>query len=106
MSVRSDKCSDEYRSTLALAVFSVEQEKPTSRTKFNVSFEKKIENLWSQSKGLGWSYNDFVTRLLEVVMILRHRDSVKLAAASKRRFAAYIAKRNLGHQPLRQFLLC
>jgi len=61
----------------------IEENRP-SGSKYNTSFDRKIERLWLQSKTLGWSYNEFAVHLLEVLMILRHRDRVKLAAASKR----------------------
>jgi hypothetical protein len=39
-----------------------------------MSIEKKIENIWHESKELGWSYNDFVSYLLEVLVVLNHRS--------------------------------
>ncbi len=60
-------------------------------SKLKLSIEKKIENIWLESKELGWSYNDFVSHLLEVLVVLNHRtvlpkldakeDSLKKAAA-------------------------
>jgi hypothetical protein len=54
-----------------------------SIVKYNTSFEKKIERLWFQSNNLDWSYSDFVVRLLEVLVVLRYRDSVKRADVFK-----------------------
>jgi hypothetical protein len=48
----------------------------TSRARFNSTIERKIENIWSESKQLGWSYSKFVTRILEVLIILQFRDMV------------------------------
>ena len=42
-------------------------------SKLKMSIEKKIENIWRESKELGWSYNDFVSHLLEVLVVLNHR---------------------------------
>ncbi len=42
-------------------------------SKLKMSIEKKIENIWLESKELGWSYNDFVAHLLEVLVVLNHR---------------------------------
>ena len=67
------------------------QEKTGNRSKFTTSMEKKIERVWSQSKPLGWSYNDFVVHLLEVLVILQHRQKVKLMTAPKQGIAAKIA---------------
>ena len=67
------------------------QEKSANRSKFTTSMEKKIERVWSQSKPLGWSYNDFVVHLLEVLVILQHRQKVKLMTAPKQGIAAKIA---------------
>jgi len=42
-------------------------------SKLKMSIEKKVENIWLESKELGWSYNDFVSHLLEVLVVLNHR---------------------------------
>ena len=42
-------------------------------SKLKTSIEKKIENIWLESKERGWSYNDFVSHLLEVLVVLNHR---------------------------------
>jgi len=42
-------------------------------SKLKLSIEKKIENIWLESKDLGWSYNDFIAHLLEVLVVLNHR---------------------------------
>ena len=52
--------------------------------------EKQIERLWFQSKQLGWNYNDFVVRLLEVLVVLSHRNKVKITAAHKQGIDAKI----------------
>ena len=67
------------------------QEKTGYRSKFNTSMEKKIERVWFQSKTLGWSYNDFVVHLLEVLVTLQHKQKVKQMTAPKQGIAAKIA---------------
>ena len=67
------------------------QEKTGNRSKFNTSMEKKIERVWLQSKPLGWSYNDFVVHLLEVLVVLQHRQKEKRVPASKQGIVAKIA---------------
>ncbi len=56
---------------------------PLTRRKLNPSIEKKIERL--RFEQFGWSYNDFVVQLLEVLVILQHRDKAKRSTASKQR---------------------
>lgn len=59
---------------------------PLTRRKLNPSIEKKIERLRFDAKQqFGWSYNDFVVQLLEVLVILQHRDKAKRSPASKQR---------------------
>jgi hypothetical protein len=43
-------------------------------SKLKISIEKKIENIWLESQELGWSYNEFVSHLLEVLVVLNHRS--------------------------------
>jgi hypothetical protein len=47
--------------------------------KLRTSIEKKVENIWLESEELGWSYNDFVAHLLEVLIVLNYRGT-KLTA--------------------------
>src|SRR5215475_16097858 len=54
-----------------------------SKLKYNTSFERNIERLRFQSETFGWSYSDFVANLLEVLLILRHRNSWKCSADRK-----------------------
>ena len=44
------------------------------RSKIKMSIEKKIEHIWLESKEQGWSYNEFVAYLLEVLVVLNHRS--------------------------------
>jgi len=46
------------------------------RTKFNISMEKKIEKLWLDSDRQGWSYNRFVSSVMEVLTVLHHRNKL------------------------------
>jgi len=78
MRVRSDNCGTVSEINLASTQLSLRQERTASRPEFNASFEKKIERLWFQSKHLGWSYNDFVSHLLEILVVLQRRDKIKL----------------------------
>jgi hypothetical protein len=88
MRVSDNEYGNEYENKLVLEGSPVTQERNAPRPKFNASFEKKIEQLWFESDRLGWSYNEFITHVLEVLVILRHRRSVKRAAAPERRAAA------------------
>ena len=45
--------------------------------------EKKIERILFDSKKLGWSYNDFVGYLLEVLIVLQERNKVDLQRAPR-----------------------
>ena len=49
------------------------------KPKFTITAEKKIERLWLVSKRLGWSYSDFATHMLEVLIILKQRDKINSA---------------------------
>lgn len=42
-------------------------------SKLKTSIEKKIENIWHESQEAGWSYNEFVAHMLEVLIVLNHR---------------------------------
>jgi hypothetical protein len=46
-------------------------------TKFNLSMERKIENLFLESKKIGLSYNCFLICLLEIAIVLNHRKNMK-----------------------------
>jgi hypothetical protein len=83
MRVRNEESGYDSKLHPVTTCISANFELSSSRSKFNASFEKKIENLWFQSRRLGWSYNDFVLHLLEVLVILQHRDSLKRPAASE-----------------------
>ena len=52
------------------------QQGPTHSSKLRTSIEKKIENIWLESEELGWSYNDFVSHLLEVLIVLNYRGAL------------------------------
>jgi hypothetical protein len=41
---------------------------------FNTYVEKEIEKMWLKSQEHGWSYNDFTSRFLEVLVVLSHRN--------------------------------
>jgi hypothetical protein len=49
------------------------------KPKFSITAEKKIERLWLDSKRLGWNYNDFVTHMLEVLIVVKQRDKINLS---------------------------
>ncbi len=51
-------------------------ENPVSRTKFNISMEKKIERLFFESADQGWNYNHFVSNVLEVLTVLQLRNQL------------------------------
>jgi hypothetical protein len=52
------------------------------KPKFAITAEKKIERLWLDSNRLGWTYNDFVTHMLEVLIIVGQRGKVNVSDAS------------------------
>ncbi len=54
-------------------------EKHAIKPKFAITAEKKIERLWRNSKQLGWSYSDFVTHMLEVLIVVKQRDKINLS---------------------------
>jgi hypothetical protein len=54
---------------------------PAQGSKLRISIEKKIEHIWLESEELGWSFNDFVSHLLEILIVLNYRG-MKLTAKS------------------------
>jgi hypothetical protein len=84
----NEEHGNERNNNLVLTSFSVTHGKTTPMSKFNASFERKVERLWFQSRHLGLSYDEFVVHLLEVLVVLRHRDRVKREAAPKSRAIA------------------
>ncbi|MBJ7534389.1 hypothetical protein JDN40_09770 [Rhodomicrobium vannielii ATCC 17100] len=42
--------------------------------KTRTSIEKNLENMWIKSQELGWNYQDFVSQVLEIMVVLNHRD--------------------------------
>jgi hypothetical protein len=52
------------------------QVEPVLNRKFHTSMEKKFEALQLGSKLRGWSYDDFVIHVLEVLTVLHHRNKV------------------------------
>jgi hypothetical protein len=66
-------------------------EKAGKGSKFNSTMERRIEALWSRSEKLGWNYSDFVVHLLEVLLILNHRDKVSPMIASEQKLNKEIA---------------
>jgi hypothetical protein len=81
MRVRKEEPSNDNELHSLTTYRLVHEETKSPKSKYNVSFERKIERLWFQSNPLGWGYSDFVVHLLEVLVVLRHRDGVKRAAA-------------------------
>jgi hypothetical protein len=77
MRVRNEKSGGESELRFISTYVSAHDENKSSRLRQSTSLERNIERLWFQSRTLGWSYNDFVAHLLEILLILRHRDSVK-----------------------------
>ncbi len=86
MLVRDYKCEHTDESASNNDHVQPNQAYPLTRRKLNPSIEKKIERLRFDAKQqFGWSYNDFVVQLLEVLVILQHRDKAKRSPASKQR---------------------
>jgi len=42
--------------------------------KTRMSIEKNIENMWLKSQELGWNYQEFVTQVLEIMVVINHRS--------------------------------
>ncbi len=58
--------------------------KSGSGSKFKTSMERRVEQLWCEARELGWTYSQFVSVLLEVLVVVPQRDRLK-ASISKRR---------------------
>jgi hypothetical protein len=53
-------------------------QKTEGHPKLKASMEKKIERILLNSKKLGWSHDDFVSYLLEVMIVLQKRNNLDL----------------------------
>lgn len=53
----------------------IRHEKP-ARTpeKLNIIIERRIENLWLEADSLNWSYQQFVSLILESISVIRYRN--------------------------------
>jgi hypothetical protein len=91
MPVRNSKYENNSEINSKSVQLHLPQEKTVNRAKFNATVERKIERLWSQSKPLGWNYNDFVVRVLGVLVVLSHRNKVKPIIAPPRSSNSEIA---------------
>jgi hypothetical protein len=60
-------------------------DRPATGSKFNISMEKKIERLWHESKDLGWNFNAFVTHVMEILIVIQHRNKIPVKAAAPRK---------------------
>jgi hypothetical protein len=87
MRVRNEESGCHDKIDFVSAIFEISEEGNSSVPNCNRSVDRKIEHLWLRSRQLGWSYNDFVIHFLEVLVVLRHRDSQKRTAVSTRRVA-------------------
>jgi hypothetical protein len=83
MRVRNHREEDNREINANSARIHLSKDKTSNRRKFNTSMEKKIEHIWFDSKKIGWSYNDFVVHVLEVLVVLQQRNMAKLTIASK-----------------------
>jgi hypothetical protein len=79
MRMRNDYYTGPAKVDLKNVRLSVIQGGAAARPEFNTSFEKEIEHLLFESRRLGWSYNEFVTHLMEILTVLQLRDKIKLA---------------------------
>jgi hypothetical protein len=73
MRVRNANYDDKSGNNFAAAQLPVAKEKSAAKSKLNISLERKVERLRCHSRRLSWSYNDFVTHLFEVLVIIQHR---------------------------------
>jgi hypothetical protein len=85
MSVRNNESGNESANNFVIAKSSAVRKRIIPASKFNASFERKIERLWFQSSDFGWDYNDFVAHLLEVLIILRHRHTRRVVSGAKQK---------------------
>jgi hypothetical protein len=76
--MRNDYCGNVGEIDFEDVQLLMPQEGTTSRLDLNTSFEEEIEYIWFQSRLRGWSYDDFMAHLLEILAILRLRDKIKL----------------------------
>src|SRR5258706_3541094 len=53
-------------------------QKTEGHPKLKASVEKKIERILFDSKKLGWSHDDFVSYLFEVLIVLQKRNNLDL----------------------------
>jgi hypothetical protein len=53
-----------------------------SNRRFYSSVDKKIEKIWHEAESAGWSYNEFVVYMLEVIAILQYRRGKRRRASS------------------------
>ena len=88
MRVENDKSESSLREMKALFLDEdVPLEKIQSGSKFNISMEKKIERIWHESSNLGWSFTAFSVRVIEVLIILHHRNKVPAPDRPMRKLA-------------------
>lgn len=76
MRVRNYKYGDDCELNFKPAQFGLPQGKIVKKASLNMRVERKIESLRLQSTRLGWSYDDFVTHLLEVLAVLQQRGKL------------------------------
>ena len=58
-------------------------------SKLKMSIEKKIENIWLEFEQLGWTYSDFVSYLIEILIVLNYRGiRTKLTPIKNKKAAA------------------
>lgn len=48
----------------------------------NAFIERKLETAWTHSRDRGWSVGDFASLVIEVLVILNHREKVREAVAA------------------------
>jgi hypothetical protein len=53
-------------------------QEPEQDPKYKLSLERKIEQLWLRSEKSGWDYGKFVTHLIELLIVLRHRSRAEV----------------------------
>ena len=69
-------------------------------SRFTISMEKKIERLREQSRLRGDSFTAFADYVLQILIVLRHREGVEAdpAASESRRIAADHAALGMTHR--------
>jgi hypothetical protein len=87
MRVCNDKSASHNNDVVALFVDHGESlDSPVGGSKkFNISMEKKIERIFREAQTIGWNFNTFASQIMEVLVVLQHRNKVASSSGSARK---------------------